>query len=59
MSYDSKCFDLATHFLDDVEDLPFGQRAAFERQLAQVIQNAIEDFLLAIDVVKEAEEGEI
>jgi hypothetical protein len=50
MSYDKKCFDLAAYFLDDATDLPFGQRAALERELAQVIHDVIEDFLGAAAV---------
>lgn len=47
MSVDTKCFDLACHFLDDLENeghrIPDGDRMA----LAQEIQDVIEDWILA------------
>ena len=41
MSYDPKCYDLAQAFLADYSE--FGQ--AIVSDLAQVIQDAIEDFI--------------
>ena len=47
--YDSKCFDLATHFLDDDEcgrcGISHPHRDACNDELAQLIQNTIEGFL--------------
>lgn len=41
MAYDSRCFDLAEHFLQDVN-----KPTEFEKaDLAQVIQNAIDDWM--------------
>ena len=44
---DTKCFDLACHFLDDLENeghrIPDGDRMA----LAQEIQGVIEDWIMA------------
>ncbi len=40
-SHDSKCFDLACHFLADFEDRTDDEHD----ELAQVIQDAIEDWL--------------
>lgn len=42
MSYDTKCYELAEHF---TEDVPLSARKETTEQLAQVIQDAIEDFL--------------
>ena len=47
--YDSKCFDLATHFLDDDEcgrcGISHPHRDACNDELAQLIQNTIEGFI--------------
>ena len=43
MSYDSKCHDLAAWFLP--EDLPSPQAERLLAELAQHIQDAIEDWL--------------
>lgn len=44
MSYDTKCADLAEHFLDDVSLPDFARRKA-KAYLAQHIQNAVETWL--------------
>jgi hypothetical protein len=41
--YDSKCFELAEHFIDDLQALPEDESRV--RRLAQAIQDAVEDFL--------------
>lgn len=41
MSYDPKCYELAEYFFDDA---PIPQRAT-RGELAQIIQDAIEDYL--------------
>ena len=47
--YDSACYDLATHFLDDDEcgrcGISHPHRDACNDELAQLIQNTIEGFL--------------
>ena len=41
MAYDSKCYDLAEQFLQDIKYLAIYEKA----DLAQVIQDAIEDWM--------------
>jgi hypothetical protein len=54
MSYDSKCLDLATHFLADCRAV--GRDREKDRdQLAQAIQTAIEDWFFS----EELEAGEL
>ena len=43
-TYDSKCFDLAEHFMGDVQVHAYA-RKALTRELACEIQQAVEDFL--------------
>jgi hypothetical protein len=43
-SYDSKCRDLAEHFLEDYRDHPRYRELLLD-ELAQRIQDAVEDFL--------------
>lgn len=45
MSYDAKCHALAEVFLSDFSIIGAGSRAKMEDELAQRIQDAIEDFL--------------
>lgn len=42
MSYDSRCYDLAEVFLDDEPHL---NAESYRTELAQLIQNTIEDFI--------------
>jgi hypothetical protein len=44
LSFDSKCYDLAEHFLQDEADLDSEDK---RKELAQEIQEAIEAWLLA------------
>ncbi|MGH6822033.1 MAG: hypothetical protein ACREC4_00850 [Methylocella sp.] len=55
MSYDSKCLCPAEDFLDDVPGLSPGQRKTLKHTLAQVIQDAIEDFLIFEPEIAKAE----
>lgn len=43
MSYDTKCYDLATAFLEDEAALNTDSRC---KELAQLIQTTIEDFIV-------------
>lgn len=49
MSFDPKCWDLARHFLADVK----GVTPEVENELAQEIQQVIEDFLEALESEEE------
>ncbi len=54
MSYDTKCYELAAYFLDDITGSTDAERA----ELAQEIQTVIEDFCSGLeeDVEMKAEE---
>lgn len=45
MTYDTKCHDLALHFLSDYGPLGIAARQMLADQLAQRVQQAVEDFL--------------
>ena len=45
MSYDKKCHGLAIAFLRDYSYVSIEQRQLREAELAQIIQNVIEDYL--------------
>lgn len=47
ISFDSKCFDLAEHFLEDEEIDNEAQRKRMTDELAALIQTTIEDQLEA------------
>lgn len=51
MSFDSKCFDLAEHFLaDEWDEVP----TAMKNDLAQAIQSAVEDWF----TLRQIEQGD-
>ena len=45
MSYDTKCYELAVAFLNDYRYVSTEQRQVREAELAQIIQNSIENYL--------------
>lgn len=42
MAYDSKCYDLAEQFLEDIKDPTIYEKA----ELAQIIQDAIDEWFM-------------
>jgi hypothetical protein len=56
VSYDPKCFDLATEFLDDYRIVTNEKTAIALREISQAIQDAIEeclDSLIDRDIIEE------
>lgn len=49
MIYDSKCYDLAMHFLSGMPETVSGDKATLANDFAQHIQRSVENFLTDLD----------
>lgn len=58
-TFDTKCFDLAGHFLEDCKDLILPERHAAQIELARKIQDTVEDYIADINSFATAERKKV